>query len=36
MDLVLERDLQLDANQIHYTSVGQPNTVVIQQTAPQN
>lgn len=36
MDLVLERDLLLDANQIHYTSVGQPNTVVIQQTAPQN
>jgi type IV secretion system protein VirB10 len=36
MDLVLERDLQLDAEQIHYTNVGQPNTVVIQQTAPQN
>jgi hypothetical protein len=31
MDLVLERDLQLDADQIHYTNVGQPNTVVIQQ-----
>ena len=35
MDLVLERDLQLDASQIHYSNVGQPNTVVIQQT-PQN
>ena len=33
MDLVLERDLQLDADQIHYTNVGQSNTntVVIQQ-----
>ena len=36
MDLVLERDLQLDANQIHYSNVGQPSTVVIQQTVPQN
>jgi hypothetical protein len=35
MDLVLEHDLQLDANQIHYSNVGQPNTVVIQQ-APQS
>jgi hypothetical protein len=35
MDLVLERDLQLDANQIHYSNVGQPSTVVIQQ-APSN
>lgn len=32
MDLVLERDLQLDADQIHYSNVGQPSTVVIQQT----
>ena len=31
MDLVLERDLQMDAGQIHYSTVGQPNTVVIQQ-----
>lgn len=33
MDLVLERDLQLDADQIHYSNVGQSNTntVVIQQ-----
>jgi hypothetical protein len=36
MDLVLEHDLQLDASQIHYSNVGQPNTVVIQQTTPQN
>lgn len=35
MDLVLERDLYLDADQIHYSDVGQSNTVVIQQTAPQ-
>jgi hypothetical protein len=35
MDLVLERDLHLDADQIHYSDVGQSNTVVIQQTAPQ-
>ena len=34
MDLVLERDLQLEADQIHYSNVGQSNTntVVIQQT----
>jgi hypothetical protein len=31
MDLILEHDLQLDADQIHYTNVGQSNTVVIQQ-----
>ena len=31
MDLQLEHDLQLDANQIHYSNIGQPNTVVIQQ-----
>jgi type IV secretion system protein VirB10 len=30
MDLVLERDLQLEAEQVHYTNVGQPNTVIIQ------
>lgn len=34
MDLVLERDLQLEADQVHYTNVGQPNTVVI-QNVPQ-
>lgn len=34
MDLQLERDLQLDADQIHYTNVGQSNTVVV-QPAPQ-
>lgn len=34
MDLVLEHDLQLEADQIHYSNVGQSNTntVVIQQT----
>lgn len=31
MDLVLEHDLPLDADQIHYSTVGQSNTVVIQQ-----
>jgi hypothetical protein len=31
MDLVLEHELSLDADQIHYSNVGQPNTVVIQQ-----
>jgi type IV secretion system protein VirB10 len=31
MDLQLERDLQLDADQIRYSNVGQPNTVIIQQ-----
>jgi len=30
MDLVLERDLQLEAEQVHYTNVGQPNTVIVQ------
>lgn len=30
MDLQLERDLQLDADQIHYTNVGQPSTVIVQ------
>jgi type IV secretion system protein VirB10 len=36
MDLVLEHDLQLDAEQIHYSNVGQPNTVVIQQGSQSN
>ena len=36
MDLMLERDLHLDAAQINYPTIGQPvNTVVIQQ-APAN
>jgi len=35
MDLVLEHDLQLSADQIHYSNVGQSNTVVIQQS-PSN
>jgi hypothetical protein len=35
MDLVLERDLRLDASQINYSNTGQPSTVVIQQT-PSN
>jgi len=30
MDLVLEHDLQLDADQVHYTNVGIPNTVIVQ------
>jgi hypothetical protein len=30
MDLVLERDLPLDADQIRYSNVGQPNTVILQ------
>lgn len=29
MDLILERDLQLDADQIHYTNVGQPGPAVV-------
>jgi hypothetical protein len=36
MDLQLERDLQLDANQIHYSNTGQPNTIVIQQQPSSN
>jgi hypothetical protein len=36
MDLVLEHDLQLDADQIHYSTVGQSNTVVIQQPPQSN
>jgi hypothetical protein len=36
MDLVLEHDLQLDADQIHYSNVGQSNTVVIQQQPASN
>lgn len=35
MDLVLEHDLPLDADQIRYSTVGQPNTVILQQ-APSN
>ena len=35
MDLVLERDLQLDSSQVNYTNVGQSNTVVIQNTPQQ-
>ena len=31
MDLVLERDLQLDADQIHYSTTGQPNPVALPQ-----
>jgi type IV secretion system protein VirB10 len=30
MDLVLERDLQLEAEQIRYTNVGEPHTVIVQ------
>lgn len=30
MDLVLERDLQLETEQIHYTNVGEPHTVIVQ------
>jgi type IV secretion system protein VirB10 len=30
MDLVLERDLQLESEQVHYTNVGQPTTVIVQ------
>lgn len=36
MDLQLEHDLQLDADQIHYSTVGQSNTVVIQQQPASN
>jgi len=35
MDLQLERDLELDADQIHYSNVGMPSTVIV-QPAPQN
>lgn len=35
MDLVLERDLRLDANQIQYTNVGQPATTVVVAPAQQ-
>jgi type IV secretion system protein VirB10 len=35
MDLVLERDLELDADQIHYSTIGQPNTVILEH-APQS
>jgi len=36
MDLMLERDLHLEADQIRYTNIGQPNTIVIQQPPPSN
>ena len=36
MDLVLERDLSLDADQIRYSNVGQPNTVILQQPPASN
>ncbi len=36
MDLILERDLHLDAGQIRYTTVGQPNSVVLQQPSQSN
>jgi type IV secretion system protein VirB10 len=35
MDLVLERDLHLDADQIHYTNVGAPATTVVVQPTQQ-
>jgi hypothetical protein len=35
MDLMLERDLQLDADQIQYKNVGQPSTTVVVQPQPQ-
>ncbi|HET7107065.1 MAG TPA: hypothetical protein VFI38_09660 [Candidatus Acidoferrum sp.] len=30
MDLVLERDLQLESEQVHYTNVGEAHTVIVQ------
>jgi hypothetical protein len=36
MDLMLERDLRLDADQIRYTNTGQPNNTVILQQPPSN
>jgi len=36
MDLMLERDLHLDANQLHYTNVGQSNPTVILQQPQSN
>jgi type IV secretion system protein VirB10 len=35
MDLVLERDLQLDSNQINYSNVGQSSTTVVVQPPVQ-
>ena len=35
MDLVLERALYLDADQIHYTNVGQSSTVIVQPVQQQ-
>jgi len=34
MDLMLERDLYLDADQIHYSDVGQPSTIILQPPPP--
>ena len=36
MDLMLERDLRLEADQIHYKDVGQPSNTVILQQPPSN
>jgi len=36
MDLMLERDLHLDADQLHYTNVGQSNSTVILQQPQSN
>lgn len=36
MDLVLEHDLPLDADQIRYSTVDQPNTVIFQQPPQSN
>jgi hypothetical protein len=32
---VLERNLQLEADQVHYTNVGQANTVIVQPVQQQ-
>lgn len=34
MDLILEHDLQLDADQVHYTNVGQPSTMIVPPAQP--
>jgi hypothetical protein len=36
IDLMLERDLQLDADQIHFPNIGQPGTTVVVQPAASN
>jgi hypothetical protein len=36
MDLVIEHNLSLEADQIHYSNVGQASPLVIQPTTPQN